>query len=142
MAGLGLGLGLGLQRRGGGAAPVALSISGTPVLSATEGEAYAGFTATAAGGTGPYVYSLVGTWPAGISINADTGAVSGTPTEDGSFGGLSVRVTDAALATDDLDAFTLEVEAALAMFQSAVPGAFINVSGSRQAPLPGLFLNT
>lgn len=110
MAGMTLGLGIGLQRRGGGAAPVALSISGTPVLSATEGEAYAGFTATAAGGTGPYVYSLVGTWPAGISINADTGAVSGTPTQDGSFAGLSVRVTDAALATDDLDAFTLEVE--------------------------------
>lgn len=109
-----LGLGLGLQRGGGASAPpvVALSISGTPVLTATEDEAYAGFTATASGGAEPYTYSLVGTWPAGISIDTGSGAVSGTPTESGTFAGLSVRVTDANLDTADLDTFAIEVEAA------------------------------
>jgi hypothetical protein len=92
---------------GGGA----LAISGSPVLTATEGEAYAGFTVTADGGTSPYVFSLVGTWPDGLSIDPDTGEVSGTPTESGSFASLSVRVTDDASDTDDLDGFTIEVEA-------------------------------
>ncbi|MFA5897834.1 MAG: LamG domain-containing protein [Hyphomicrobium sp.] len=95
---------------GGGGVP--LAITGTPVTTGTDGAAYAGFTATASGGTAPYTYTLVGTWPTGISINSSTGAVSGTPTESGSFTGLSVRVTDGAAATADLDAFSLTVAAA------------------------------
>ncbi|WP_018235623.1 Ig domain-containing protein [Ensifer sp. BR816] len=87
----------------------ALTISGTPVLTATEGSSYAGFTVSASYGTPPYSYSLVGDWPAGISVDSSTGAVSGTPTEVGSFTGLSVRVTDAVSDTDDLPSFTLEV---------------------------------
>lgn len=86
-----------------------LAISGTPVLEAQDGVAYDGFTVTATGGEMPYTFSLVGDWPAGLSINADTGAVSGTPTEDGSFATLSVRVTDDLGTTDDLDAFTIVV---------------------------------
>jgi len=90
----------------------ALAISGTPVLTATEDTAYAGFTASATGGVTPYVFSLQGTWPAGISIDSGTGVVSGTPTESGSFASLSVRVTDDEGSTDDLATFTLEVAAA------------------------------
>ncbi|RWC29857.1 MAG: hypothetical protein EOS70_23500 [Mesorhizobium sp.] len=121
-------LGLGLQggRVGGGGAAPALSISGTPVLTATEDDAYDGFTATASGGTAPYAYSLVGTWPAGITINSSTGAVSGTPTESGSFTGLSVRVTDDASATADLDAFTIEVEAAAASIEATATASIAN----------------
>lgn len=111
MAGLSLHrLRLGLQRPVATAASAPLEISGTPVLTATEGQAYAGFTVSASGGTPPYAYSLVGTWPSGISINSSTGAVSGTPTESGSFTGLSVRVTDDASDTDDLPTFTLDVQ--------------------------------
>lgn len=113
MPGLTLGLGLGLQRQKAAASALQpLSISGTPVTTATQGTAYAGFTATASYGTAPYTYSLVGTWPAGISINSSTGEVSGTPTESGSFTGLSVRVTDAASNTADLPSFALAVAAA------------------------------
>lgn len=86
-----------------------LSISGVPILSAVKGAAYAGFTATAGYGTPPYTYSLVGAWPAGISINSTTGAVSGTPTVNGSFAGLSVRVTDAVSDTADLPSFELAI---------------------------------
>lgn len=97
---------------GQGGGVESLSISGTPVLTATEGVAYAGFTATADGGDPPYTFSLVGTWPTGISINSSTGEVSGTPTEDGTFASLSVRVTDSSSGTRDLPTFTLEVDAA------------------------------
>lgn len=103
-----LGLGLGLNRVVLNA-PASLLISGTPVLTATEGQAYDGFIVSASGGVPPYTYSLVGTWPAGISINASTGEVSGTPTETGTFAGLSVRVTDANSDTADLAAFSLTV---------------------------------
>jgi len=87
-----------------------LTLSGTPVTTATEGEPYAGFTVSASYGAPPYTYSLVGDWPAGISINSSTGEVSGTPTEAGTFASLSVRVTDGASDMADLDPFTLEVE--------------------------------
>ena len=87
------------------------TITGTPVTTATESSAYDGFTVTAAGGTTPYVYSLVGTWPTGITVNSSTGAVSGTPTEDGTFADLSVKVTDDEGETAQLDTFTLTVAA-------------------------------
>lgn len=99
-----------LARMGG--AIVGPQISGTPVLTATQNSAYTGFTVTAKGGATPYTYALVGTWPAGISINSGTGAVSGTPTEAGTFEGLSVKVTDADSEVSQLDTFTLVVAAA------------------------------
>ena len=47
---------------------------------------------TVTGGTAPYTFTLVGTLPAGLTLNASTGAISGTPTAPGSFG---IKVTDA-----------------------------------------------
>lgn len=95
-----------------GGAIVGPQISGTPVLTATQNSAYAGFTVTAKGGAAPLVYALVGTWPAGISINTGTGAVTGTPTAAGTFGGLSVKVTDADSEESQLPTFALVVAAA------------------------------
>jgi hypothetical protein len=60
----------------------------------TAGAAYSA-TLTAAGGTAPYVWSLVsGPLPRGIALDA-AGTLSGTPSEPGSFT-LLVAVTDAA----------------------------------------------
>lgn len=87
------------------------AITGTPVLTATENAAYDGFTVSATGGKTPYVFALVGTWPTGIAVNSSTGAVTGTPTEDGEFDDLSVKVTDADGHVDQLPLFTLDVEA-------------------------------
>jgi hypothetical protein len=44
------------------------------------------------GGTAPYSYSIVGSLPAGLSLNTSTGEITGTPTASGTF---SMRVTDA-----------------------------------------------
>jgi hypothetical protein len=91
-----------------------LSVSGTPVISGHQNDAYAGFTVTGTGGTMPLTYSLVGTWPTGITVNSATGAVSGTPTNYGNFTGLSVRVTDGTGQTADLSPFSLAITAAAA----------------------------
>ena len=47
---------------------------------------------TVTGGVAPYMFSIVGTLPAGLTLNTSTGAVTGTPTAAGTF---TVKVTDA-----------------------------------------------
>lgn len=98
-----------LARKGG--AIVGPIISGAPVLTGTINVAYTGFSVSTKGGSTPYVYALVGTWPAGISINTATGAVSGTPTESGTFDNLSVKVTDNDSEVSQLPTFTLTIAA-------------------------------
>ena len=89
---------------------LSLGISGTPITTATRGSAYAGWTASATGGTAPYSYSIAsGAYPSGISLNSSTGASSGTPTVSGTFAGIVVRVTDAVANHSDLGSFTLTV---------------------------------
>ena len=86
------------------------SISGTPVRTAIKGLAYAGFSAAGSGGLAPYTYSLrSGSLPAGMTLNTSTGAVSGTPTADGLFSNIVIRVSDAGGGTADLAAFDLYV---------------------------------
>lgn len=89
-----------------------LTISGTPVLTGQNGVAYTGFTVAGRGGVPPYVYSFVGTWPTGLAINSSTGAVTGTPTEAGTFAGLSVEAEDADGNTAQLAPFTLVIDPA------------------------------
>lgn len=101
-----------------------VSITGTPVTSANVDQAYTGFTCAAINGTAPFVFSLVGTWPTGVTIDADTGEVSGTITEDGTFASLSVRVTDDNNDTADLPTFTLTVVAGDALVASDNFNAF------------------
>jgi uncharacterized repeat protein (TIGR01451 family) len=67
---------------------------GTPP-SGQVGTAYTD-TLTAAGGTAPYTWSVsAGTPPAGITLNAATGVLSGTPTTGGTAN-FTIKVTDAA----------------------------------------------
>lgn len=129
------------QLIGFGAGNRALSISGTPVLTATEDAPYAGFSATASGGTPAYTYSLVGSWPTGISINSSSGAVSGIPTNPGTYASLSVRVTDGIAATADLPTFTIVVSVSGATRQAMTPFVFANSNGPRQSMAPGAYIN-
>ncbi|MBL4779800.1 putative Ig domain-containing protein [Ralstonia sp.] len=56
-------------------------------------------TFTATGGTAPYTYAVTtGTLPAGLSLNASTGVLSGTPTTLGSSS-FTVRATDSSTGT-------------------------------------------
>ena len=70
-----------------------LSISGNP-QNGTVGTPYS-TTLQAAGGVGPYTFSIAsGTLPAGLTLNAATGVISGTPSASGSAA-FTAQVRDA-----------------------------------------------
>ncbi|MGI3169970.1 hypothetical protein ACRARG_12495 [Pseudooceanicola sp. C21-150M6] len=70
---------------------VPLTLTGTPT-DATESVAYS-WTPTAAGGQPPYTYALI-SGAAWMSVDEDTGEVTGTP-DDAGTDPISIRVTDA-----------------------------------------------
>ena len=76
-----------------------LVISTSSLPNGTVGSAYGSFVA-ASGGLAPYSWSVVaGSLPAGLSLNAASGSISGTPTAAGSSA-FTVQVTDGQAPTD------------------------------------------
>lgn len=124
-------------------ASVTLTIFGTPVTTATEDEEYAGFVVGASGGTPPYTFSVAsGALPAGITLNGSTGEVSGTPTENGTFANIVLRVTDDDTDTADLSAFTLTVaepsaDPLLSLIQNAAEDSWTQYITITNNPIDG-----
>jgi hypothetical protein len=74
--------------------PAALTISTSSLPTGQTGVAYSAVLA-AAGGTPPYMWSLTsGTLPTGLTLNASTGAISGTPTQTATSTALTFQVVD------------------------------------------------
>jgi hypothetical protein len=70
-----------------------LAVATTTLPSGSLGVAYSA-TMTASGGLAPYSWSVTsGTLPAGLSLGASTGVISGTPTAAGSST-ITITVTD------------------------------------------------
>jgi alpha-tubulin suppressor-like RCC1 family protein len=80
-------------------AVAALSVTTTSLSGGTVGAAYSQSLA-ATGGTTPYAWSVVsGALPAGLSLNATSGAITGTPSGSPSTSSFTVRVTDSTSPT-------------------------------------------
>jgi uncharacterized protein YjiK/stress response protein SCP2 len=86
---------------------------GVVAASLTENHAAMSFTpVTGAGGTGTLTYSVSPALPAGLSLNAATGAITGTPTGTSSLTIYTVTVTDSNSATA-MATFSLTVNASI-----------------------------
>ncbi|HAM45800.1 MAG TPA: hypothetical protein DCM67_12365 [Propionibacteriaceae bacterium] len=97
----------------------AVAISTTSLPNAVKGTAY-NSTAAATGGRAPYSWSASGL-PAGLSINASTGQISGTPSVEGTFL-VSLMVTDAD-AAGALTDVSLVVGPAISISTGSLPAA-------------------
>lgn len=90
---------------------VAVHITTVNLPGALEGSAYSQ-NITAANGFPPYTWTIIaGALPDGLSLNAGTGLLSGTPTESGTFT-FTVQVQDTAGYTD-AEEYELLVDAAI-----------------------------
>ncbi len=98
-------------------------IAATPAPAQGEiGVAYS-FTQSVSGGAGaPFTWAVAsGSLPAGLTLNATTGVISGTPTASGTYY-LTVQATDAAGLKAAL-AETLTINTAVAVSTAALPNA-------------------
>ena len=76
-----------------GAPPDPLSIGGLSALTALKGTFFT-YILPATGGTPPYTWQVAtGALPAGIALNPNTGALTGTPTDSGTSS-VTVQMTD------------------------------------------------
>jgi len=112
------------------AAGGALTITTTTLPAGLVGQAYSA-TIVATGGTTPYTFSITtGTLSAGLSLNASTGAITGTPTTLGTSP-FTVTVTDSSSPTQTASApLSITVDAALMITTTSLPGGTIGTAYS------------
>lgn len=116
-----------------GQAVRSLRISGSPVLTATQGRPYTGFALTGGGGVAPLVYGVDTEngppLPPAVVVNPATGAVStGVLQAAGVISGIVLDVVDADGRVASLDAFDLTVAAPVEIAGTPLTTATVGAS--------------
>ncbi|MGI5184730.1 putative Ig domain-containing protein [Dactylosporangium sp. CA-152071] len=109
--------------------PANLAVTVAPPPVGVVGAPYTAMM-TATGGTGPYTWAVTGgTLPAGLTLNAATGKISGTATTAGTTT-VTVRVTDTCGRTGERElSFTVRHPA---------PAGAVTTTGSASLPVTGV----
>lgn len=105
-------------------------VTGDPGAVALTGQNYSA-AFTTAGGRGPFAYSMVGTLPAGLTLSAASGTISGTPTATGDVAGLQVRAVDQDGRTGISSSFSIFVVHPLTL--AGVPAGTADVGAAYDA---------
>ncbi|CCD97795.1 putative Ig domain-containing protein [Bradyrhizobium sp. STM 3809] len=93
----------------------------------TANQSVTAFTpVTGSGGSVPYTYSVSPTLPAGLTLNAANGSISGTPTATSGATTFTITVTDAANATAT-NTFSLTINGAVTA-TTAVPSSSLPIN--------------
>lgn len=103
-----------------------LTLTYPATISGIRNTAITAANPTVAGGTGPFTYSLnSGTLPDGLALNANTGSISGTPTQAGAAS-VTVKATDSGnpqqTATSGAISITIGNPALQVVTPSTLPG--------------------
>lgn len=112
----------------------ALQVTTTSLQTAVINNSYSA-TLAASGGVQPYTWALAsGSLPTGVSLNASTGVISGTPTVTGNFS-FTVTVTDSETPTAQTDTsgtltLTVNNSAPLAITTTSLPTGLVSSSYS------------
>ncbi len=94
-------------------------------------------TLAAAGGVSPYTWSIsAGSLPAGLTLAANTGVISGTPTAAGSAVSFTVKVTDSASNTAT-KSLSITINPALSVTTASLPAGTENTSYSQMLAATG-----
>ncbi|HEY8869402.1 MAG TPA: Ig domain-containing protein [Candidatus Limnocylindrales bacterium] len=103
-------------------APAPLAVSTTSLPAGTVNHAYSA-NLTASGGTGTYSWSITtGTLPSGLSVNATTGAITGTPTTTGTSS-FTATVNDGATTANRSLSITVNPDVTgLTITTTSLPG--------------------
>ena len=112
----------------------ALTLNPTSLPATTRNIAY-NQTITASGGTAPYSYSLVGTLPTGLTLNAATGAITGTPTAAGTFN-FTINASDS-LGAFGSRAYSIVINATMSLAPVSLPATTQGVAYSQTVTASG-----
>jgi hypothetical protein len=111
-------------------APLSVTTTSSSLPVGVVGSVYAGATLQATGGISPYTWSVTtGSLPAGLTLNAATGAISGTPTASGTTN-FTVTVTDSETPTAKTATANLSivVNPALSVTTTSLPAGVIGTA--------------
>ncbi len=116
-------------------ANAAIVVNPASLPGGTAGTAYSR-TVSATGGTGSYAFSVsAGALPAGLSLNAATGVISGTPTGAGASS-FTIRATDGIGATGSR-AYSVTIAAAIIVNPASLPNGTVGTAYSRTVSATG-----
>lgn len=138
LAACGGGGGGGSSGGGGGGAPLTITTGSLP--NGTVGVAYS-VTLQVTGGTSPYTWSVSqGSLPSWATLNASTGAITGTPNAAGTIT-LTFRATDSNNVTTQTNSLTLAIAPAapppLTITTSSLPSGTVGVAYSASLQASG-----
>lgn len=121
---------------GGGTTPLVITTT-SPLPSGVVNTAYTE-TLAATGGNGTYTWSILsGTLPAGLTLNAGTGIISGTPTTAGSSS-FTIQVADSESTPQTATlAAVLVINAPLTITTTSLPAGQQNIAYSAQLAASG-----